>query len=208
MTIKVVGAGLGRTGTYSLKLALEKLLGGPCYHMREVFTHPEHIPLWHQAFKGRMPDWPKMLDGFSAVVDEPASCFWHELSLAFPEALVILSVRDPESWWKSADSTILNDSRHEAPKGPPSISTWHAMVTEMNRFVFPKGSNEKNAAMEAFESHNRKVRETIPALRLLEWQATEGWGPICKALGLPVPDEPFPHENTTKEWLELRKQIK
>jgi len=204
MTIKVVGAGLGRTGTYSLKLVLEQLLGGPCYHMREVFSHPEHIPLWHQAFKGRMPDWHKMLNGFSAAVDEPASCFWYELSQAYPEALVILSVRDPESWWKSADNTILNDARNEAPPGPPLVSEWHAMVIEMNHFLFPKGVDDKNAAIEAFELHNQKVRETISSHRLLEWRATEGWAPICKALDLPIPDEPFPHKNTTREWMQLK----
>jgi len=206
MTIKVVGAGLGRTGTYSLKLALELLLDGPCYHMREVFTHPGHIPLWHQAFQGRMPDWIRMLKDFVAAVDEPASCFWHELSRAYPDALVILSVRDPESWWKSADNTILNDARNEAPSGPPIVAQWHSMVMEMNRFIFPEGVNDKQAAIEAFERHNQKVRETIPPHRLLVWQASEGWGPICKALGVPVPDGPFPHKNTTLEWLALKKQ--
>ena len=199
-----MGAGLGRTGTYSLKLALEQLLGGTCYHMSEVFSHPEHISLWHQAFKGRMPNWHSMLHDFTAAVDEPASCFWYELSQAFPEALVILSVRDSESWWRSADNTILNDARNEAPSGPPFISEWHAMVIEMNRFLFPKGVDDKEAVIAVFEAHNRRVRETISPHRLLEWKATEGWGPICKALDLPVPDEPFPHTNTTEEWLGLK----
>ena len=109
MTLRVVGAGLGRTGTLSLKLALERLLGEPCYHMVEVLSHPEHIPLWYKAFKGNTPDWNKIFNGFKAAVDEPASCFWKEISQAFPNALVILSVRDAESWWKSADKTIFND---------------------------------------------------------------------------------------------------
>ena len=204
MTLKVVGAGLGRTGTFSLKLALERLLGEPCYHMAEVWSHPEHIPLWHKAFKGERPDWGEMFKGFKAAVDEPVSCFWKELSQAFPESLVLLSVRDSESWYKSADKTIFNDVRNEAPPGPPFVADWHAMVVQMDHSLFPNGVDDKKSAIEVFERHNRNVRETIPAYRLLEWQAAEGWEPICEALGLPVPDEPFPHKNTTEEWLKYK----
>lgn len=105
MTIRVVGAGLGRTGTMSLKRALEQLLGAPCYHMAEVFQHPEHVPLWHQAARGRMPDWHALLQGCAAVVDWPAASFYRELADAFPQAKVVLSLRDPESWWRSARTT-------------------------------------------------------------------------------------------------------
>lgn len=201
MTLKIVGAGLGRTGTFSLKLALERLLGAPCYHMAEVFSHPEHIPLWHQAFKGKMPDWQEMFKEFKAVVDQPAACFWKELSSAFPETLVLLSVRDIESWWRSADKTIFNDVRNEAPPGPPFVADWHAMLIEMTQSFFPNWVDDKTSTMEVFEKHNLRVRETIPSHRLLVWQAKEGWDPICKALDLPVPDEPFPHTNTSEKWL-------
>ncbi len=204
MTLRVVGAGLGRTGTYSLKLALEQLLGAPCYHMAEVPSHPEHIPLWHQAVKGKAPDWNDILTGFVAAVDEPASCFWEELSQAYPEALVILSFRDAESWWTSSINTILRDFVNDAQPVPKPVSDWHAMVTDMNHLLFPDGVNDKGKTIEVFERHNQQVRQTIPADRLLEWQATEGWEPICGALDLPVPDEPFPHTNTTKEWLAHR----
>src|SRR5688572_13224161 len=102
MTLQVVGAGLGRTATKSLKIALEHVLAAPCYHMDEVFAHPGHIPAWHAAAQGRMPDWHTLLAGYHAVVDWPAAAFWPELSKAFPDALVLLSVRDPQSWWQSA----------------------------------------------------------------------------------------------------------
>ena len=150
MTLKVVGAGLGRTGTYSLKLTLEQLLGGPCYHMAEVWSHPEHIPLWRQGFKGILPDWRKIFMGFAAAVDEPASCFWKEMSRAFPNALVILSVRDAQSWWESANNTIFNDVRNEAPPGPPFVKDWHAMVIEMTRSLFPDWVDDKKSAIEVF----------------------------------------------------------
>lgn len=201
MTLKVVGAGLGRTGTYSLKLALEQLLDAPCYHMAEVFSHPEHVPLWHQAVKGKHPDWKEIFNGFLAAVDEPASCFWEPLSQTYPDALVLLSVRDPESWWKSSHNTIFRDFTDDAPSVSQSVSDWHAMVSDMNDLLFPKGLEDKGAAIEVFEQHNAQVRQTVSPNRLLEWQATEGWAPICSALNLPVPDEPFPHRNTTKEWL-------
>src|SRR5439155_9959701 len=103
VTLRVVGAGLGRTGTGSLKLALERLLGGPSYHMREVFGRPEHVPVWHAAVNGEVPDWDDFLADYVAAVDWPASSFWPELSEAFPEAVVLLSVRDPHAWFASVE---------------------------------------------------------------------------------------------------------
>ncbi|HEV2474540.1 MAG TPA: sulfotransferase, partial [Chthonomonadales bacterium] len=106
MALRVVGAGVGRTGTHSLKLALERLLSAPCYHMAEVFQHADHVPMWHSAATGEMPEWDNLLAGYSAAVDWPASAFWSELSKAYPDAVVLLSTRDPEKWWESAHETI------------------------------------------------------------------------------------------------------
>jgi hypothetical protein len=116
MALRAIGAGLGRTGTLSLKLALERLLGVPCYHMRELFAHPEHVPVWHGAALGTMPDWPEFFAGHGAAVDSPAAYFWPELLAAFPEALVLLSVRDAESWWRSASETIFRADRLRKPR--------------------------------------------------------------------------------------------
>src|SRR3954470_22227270 len=105
--LRVVGAGVGRTGTASLKAALERLLGGPCYHMAEVFEHTVHIPLWHAALLGEQVDWDKIMDGYVAVVDWPAAGCWRDLAAAHPDALVLLSTRaDAQTWWKSASATI------------------------------------------------------------------------------------------------------
>ncbi len=195
--LRVIGAGLGRTGTHSLKLALERLLGAPCYHMVELFRRPEHIPLWAAAAKGETVDFRKLLDGYAAAVDWPAAAFWPELASAFPNALIVLSARDADGWWKSASRTIFETMRREPrPHEPPG---WRAMITAtLNRFT-PDFLDE-TAAKAAFQRHNAEVRRRAPAHRLVEWTGHDGWGPLCAALGLPVPSEPFPVTNTEQEF--------
>lgn len=197
MALRVVGAGLGRTGTLSLKIALERLLGGPCYHMAEVFTHPEHVRVWHSAARGEMPDWGAFLGGYAAAVDWPAASFWPEMSAAFPESLVVLSVRDAESWWKSAHATIFPASRSAG-------NEWRAMVDELFATRFTDALEDRAACIAAYERHNARVRREVPADRLLEWRAADGWRPLCDALGVPVPNEPFPHVNTTENFLSMQ----
>jgi len=194
VALRVVGAGLGRTGTNSLKLALERLLGAACYHMMEVFAHPEHIPVWHAAARGQMPDWRTLFAGFGAAVDWPAAAFWPELSAAFPDALVLLSLREPQAWWQSASETIFPSIRQQTG------SEWHAMVDELFAARFTMAIDDPAAAIAAFERHNARVRATVPAHHLLEWRAADGWAPFCAALGVPVPNEPFPHTNTRADW--------
>lgn len=198
MALRVVGAGCGRTGTASLKIALERLLGAPCYHMLEVFRHPEHVPLWHEAMLGREPDWNSMLADYSASVDWPAAACWQELSRAYPQALVLLSVRDPQAWWDSANETIFR-----AIENHPGISPeWKAMVTAMLSAHWGVDTNDRDASIARFVEHNREVQESVPPARLLVWQSGDGWAPICERLGVPVPDEPFPRVNTREEWRE------
>lgn len=195
MTLRVVGAGLGRTGTMSLKLALERLLGAPCYHMVEVFPRPEHVTIWHQAALGKMPDWNAVFAGFAAAVDWPSAAFWPELMEAFPDALVVLSTRDTQAWWQSAHETIFR-----VVEGANPGAEWLAMIQVLLAERFTADIQNAEACMAAFERHNARVRETVPPGRLLEWRASEGWEPLCKALGLPVPAEPFPHTNTREDW--------
>src|SRR5579884_4290855 len=109
--LRVIGAGIGRTGTHSLKLALERLLGGRCYHMVEVFQRPEHIPVWAAAAKGEPVDYRRLLDGYVAAVDWPSAAFWPELAAAFPDAVIVLSSRDADGWWRSASRTIFEAMR-------------------------------------------------------------------------------------------------
>jgi hypothetical protein len=195
MTLRVVGAGLGRTGTMSLKLALERLLGAPCYHMSEVFAHPEHVALWHAAARDEPVDWHALFAGYAAAVDWPAGSFWPEVSAAFPEAILLLSTRSAESWWRSASQTIFPISAKAA--GTP----WHAMWLELAHRRFTPHLDDREAAIAAYERHNADVRARAPKQRLLEWTAQDGWGPLCRALGAPVPDEPFPHANSTEDFL-------
>jgi len=198
MTLRIVGAGLGRTGTHSLKIALEQLLGAPCYHMMEVFGHPEHIPLWHGAATGDLPDWDRLFDGYVAAVDWPIASFWREVSAVYPDAVVLLSTRsDGETWWRSASQTIFAVT--DAVGDGPFRDMWDAIATHR----FTPQYRERDAAIEAYQRHNDEVRREVPPERLVEWQPGDGWEPLCRAVGVPVPDEPFPHVNTTDDFRKM-----
>lgn len=197
MALRVIGAGFGRTGTASLKIALEKLLKAPCYHMLEVFQHPEHVRMWHDAALDKPVDWEKLFDGFVAAVDWPASAYWPELMRQYPDALVLLSVRDPESWWKSASETIFAGLASGNPMITPE---WLAMVRAMFHRYQEGDTPDHDAMTAALAENTARVLRDVPKQRLLVWQAREGWEPICQALGVPVPAEPFPKVNTTEEW--------
>jgi Sulfotransferase domain len=198
VTLSVVGAGWPRTGTHSLSVALERLLERPCYHMDEVFTHLEHVPVWRAALRGRPPEWNTFLADYSAAVDWPASAFWRGLADANPDAVVLLSVRDDAAtWWRSADATVLEVGRKSEL---PEYRDWLPFFHELLRARIGEGWDNAETAMAAYESHVASVRAAAPPDRLVEWRPQDGWPPICSALGLPVPPEPFPHTNTTAEW--------
>lgn len=196
MALRVVGAGVGRTGTSSLKAALERLLVARCYHMEEV-PQRGHVELWRQALKGSMPEWDQLLDGYEAAVDWPASAFWRELSAAYPDAVVLLSVRkNPEVWWNSISQTIFSDLDDERF----GMDALRVMLLDLLRTRFTDRWHDPDAAMVAYALHSDAVRADIPAERLVQWQPEDGWQPICTALGLPVPNEAFPHLNTVEEY--------
>ncbi len=194
MALRVIGAGVGRTGTNSLKLALERLLGGPCYHMLEVRERPEVAPIWTAAARGDLPNWSELFEGYIATVDEPSTAFWRELMDVYPQALILLSVRDADDWWRSASQTVIPAQREQPPG--PFRDMFDALSSRM-----PFTSDEETAKA-AFEAHNSRVRDEAPADRLLVWRPGDGWDSICAALELPIPDEPFPHVNTTREFVE------
>lgn len=200
MSMKIIGAGFGRTGTHSLKVALERLVDGTCHHMVEVFAHPEEVPVWTAAGLGDMPDWPSFLAGYSAIVDWPGAAFWPELAEAFPDAPVLLSVRSADSWWQSANNTILLAIRD---RQPDDSDPWPGMVDAMLARHGITDTADEAGMKAAFEANNQLARDTIPADRLVEWTASDGWDPICAALGVPVPDEPFPLTNTTSEFRQM-----
>ncbi|HUY63465.1 MAG TPA: sulfotransferase [Acidimicrobiales bacterium] len=197
--IKVVGAGVGRTGTHSLKVALEQLVGAPCHHMMEILHDPGQVPAWMDAIDGRPVDWSAMLAQYGSIVDWPGASFWPELAQAFPNALVLLSVRDPESWYRSASDTIFPGISHMEGDGRP----WMDAVQRLLRDRFSDQFDDPTAMMDAFERHNNAVRDGVPASRLLEWAPGDGWEPICERLGVPVPAEPFPITNTTADFRQM-----
>ena len=195
MTIRVVGAGLGRTGTHSLKFGLEQLLDGPCYHMVEVFGHPEHVPIWHAAMHDEPVDWAVLFEGYVAVVDFPGAAVWRSLAAAYPDAPVLLSTRSStDAWWRSASSTILAVRSEE-----DHLQAWAEMSGAMFDRTGLHGEDEAGSKA-AYERHNAEVRAEVPPDRLVEWRPEDGWGPLCAALGVPVPEAPFPHANTTAEF--------
>lgn len=196
MSLKVVGPGVGRTGTNSLKIALERLLGGRCHHMWEVGADAERqIPLWTAAIDGRPVDWHEVMDGFTAQVDWPGASFWPELTAAFPEAVVVLSVRPAEEWYRSASRTIFEAIGLEGE--------WRATLRKLLTDRFCGRLSDKEAMIEAYERHNDRVRRAVPPDRLLEWAPSDGWLPLCTFLGVAVPDEPFPVTNTTADFREM-----
>lgn len=196
--VKVIGAGFGRTGTHSLKLALEQLGLAPCYHMTEVFVHPEHVPLWDRAAHGGPTDWASFLGPYPAAVDWPVCNFWRELSQVFPDAKFILTERDPEAWYKSISQTIIPLLQRAEPPEPMGAHF------RMTRFAIGEqvfGSDySKDNVIAAYKRHNAQVKATLPASRLLVWDSPQGWGPLCAFLGVPVPATPFPKTNSTEEF--------
>jgi hypothetical protein len=210
--MKIIGAGFGRTGTTSLKAALETLGFGPAYHLTEVFTHPDHARFWEAARRGERVDWAGFLAGYGVTVDWPACAFYAELMEAFPEAPVILTVREPEHWYRSTFSTIYGI--HRISSGPPPVRLALTLaglfapgVTGIVRLAdeivwkdtFRGRFGEESYAIETFRRHNDEVRRRVPPGRLLVFDVREGWEPLCDFLGLEAPDEPFPHLNDTRE---------
>jgi hypothetical protein len=181
----------------SLKLALERLLGGTCHHMMEVFQHPDEVPVWHAAMLGEPVDFPALLADYDAIVDYPGAAVWRELAAAFPDAPVLLSTRSSaEEWWQSASNTILVRRREDV------ADDRRRMVDEMFLRSLGADITDRDAVIAAYDAHNAAVRREVPPERLFEYQPGDGWAPLCAALGLAEPDEPFPHTNTREEFRE------
>lgn len=200
VTLRLIGAGLPRTGTSSLREALRHLLDAPIYHMSEAFAHPEHAVTWVAAIQGRPPVWDDFLAGYAAGVDTPFSTCWRDLAAAYPNAPVLLSLRgSAEIWHRSMDATVLARTREMLAMdddADPMVPLFRAMFDGV--FTDP---DEPTEVMAGYERRLAQVRAEIGPERLIEWQPGDGWEPICRALGVPVPDRPFPHENTTADFL-------
>jgi hypothetical protein len=200
MAIKVIGAGFGRNGTLSLKQALETLGFDKCYHMAEVFHHPEHVPVWHAAAQGSSVDWDAVFDGYQASVDWPSCSFWREQMVRYPDAKVVLSERDPERWYDSVMNTIYPMSTLLLDSDDPGKKSWGLMIHDLVwQGTFGGRVEDKDHAIGVYKTHNREVKETVPADKLLVHEPSSGWGPLCEFLECPVPQEGYPRSNSTEE---------
>lgn len=212
MPLRVIGAGMPRTGTMSLKIALEQLGFGPCHHMSEVYKHPHLPPLWGRAFEGSLGDFEEIFGNYNSTTDAPAAFVFDKLAARYPQAKVILSLRDPDSWYASMLATILTrqnqDEVAESPMAP--------MFQKMGAYLAKNGgpppdagptsaSPNREAIIAWFSSHNARVRKAIAPERLLEFEATQGWQPLCAFLGVPVPKTPYPRANDAQEFHAIAK---
>ena len=201
MSLRIVGAGLGRTGTHSLKAALEELLDGRCYHMVELFERPADTRVWQTAVAGGPVLWNEFLDGWRAIVDWPGCTFWAPMAAAHPNALVLLSTRrSSEEWWASFSSTIVPQLTKPVPSDEPEWAARRVMMLEVVARTLGPDWATREGAVSGYERHNAAVRASVPAERLIDWTTGAGWEPICAKLGVPVPDHPFPHTHTGDEF--------
>ena len=212
MALEVIGAGYPRTGTLSLKTALEALGFAPCHHMTEVFDHPEQWPLWDAVADRRPVDYEALFAGYRASTDAPGCYVWRELAEAFPKAKVILGLREPDAWFKSMQATIFSPS-HQAqmaasPVGPTirklAMRGFGAGGQAVAPPEGPPGPPDKDVMTAAMQAHNAAVISALPPERLLVYRITEGWGPLCDFLGVPVPDSPFPHVNDSQAFHDIQ----
>lgn len=198
--LRVIGAGLPRTGTHSLRLALTRLLGGSCYHMFSVKDDPVSARDWIQALGGDLSGVHARLAGCVAAVDWPSAYFWRELLAAYPDAMVVLSVRSsPAQWWRSFDATVLERKRHPEVL-PGDDGSFAVMRDALLERTFGSSWACAADAMAGYAAHNEQVRAQCPAARLVTWEPADGWGPLCAALRVPEPDEEFPRTNSTDEF--------
>ena len=197
MPLSVIGAGFGRTGTLSMKLALEQLGFGPCHHMMEVFGKPDHIALWQAAADGRNVDWESVFEGYTTAVDWPVCYFWRELASLYPDAKILLTKRDPDKWYDSCMATIFRGMIEQRETDDPHGKMARSIVANN---TFGGDLADRANAIRVFNQHIEDVIDTIPAERLLVFEAVDGWQPLCNFLDVPVPQTDYPRVNSSEEF--------
>ena len=208
MPLKIVGAAFGRTGTKSIKIALEKLGFGPCHHMFELHNNPDQIALWRAVARGEKSCWDKIFTDYQASIDWPSARYWRELAEHFENAKVLLTIRNEDSWFDSVQRTIYPIMRDhtslQSSLRREQASVAHDIIV---RQTFNGKMNDRSHAKRVYRNYIEDVRRTIKPERLLNYSVTEGWGSLCAFLDVPVPDEPFPFTNTTQQFLDRRKRL-
>jgi hypothetical protein len=196
--MNVIGAGLPRTGTSSFKIALDLLGCGPCYHNTVLWERPGHVDLWQAVAGGQPLDWEEILAGFGSAVDWPASIYYEQLMHAYPEAKVILTVRDADRWYDSLSNTILWALQQDTGHG---MAKYEQLMSGHWARIFEGGVFDRQRAIATFHHWNREVQERVPGDRLLVYEVQQGWEPLCRFLDLPVPaTTPFPRVNDTEAF--------
>lgn len=193
MTLFLIGAGFGRTGTESMKLALEQLGLGRCHHMREVIDDEELRDRWRKVVNGEPPDWDRLFDGFGCTVDWPSAYYWRELAAHYPDAKILLTVRSSDSWYKSFSNTIL-----KVIESGDSLTGMGPQL--VGKKVFAGRAGDRDHAISLYERNTAEVQAAFPPERLLTYTVGDGWEPLCAFLGKPVPDTPFPRTNSTEQF--------
>ena len=203
LMLSVIGLGYPRTGTMSLKHALETLQLGRCYHMIEVFNRPGDAAFWNSAIdkSGEEVDWNTVFEGFTATVDCPACYFWKPLRKQYPSAKVILTVRDSGVWYDSFRATVYEAMMH--PENSPDES--HRSVQKMARrlihdIMLDGRFLERDFAIATYEAHNQQIIDAVPAAQLLVFNVADGWPPLCEFLDVDAPEVEFPQSNTREEF--------
>jgi hypothetical protein len=205
MTLQVIGSGFGRTGTKSLKVALEHLGFGPCHHMHEVISDPDRVRPWQALAQGETVDWAGIFAGYRAQVDWPGAHVWRELAAAFPEARVIHTVRPQDKWWASFERTIgkLMARYRDIPMPPHVADMLEAWNTLVGEGTFDGKLSDRGTCLAAFHRRTQEVQDGLPANRVLVFDVAQGWGPLCAFLERDVPDMPFPHHNLRADFWEV-----
>ncbi|MCC2657534.1 MAG: hypothetical protein K0Q76_2642 [Panacagrimonas sp.] len=193
MTLEVIGAGFGRTGTDSMREALNLIGRGPCHHMLEVNRNEEQKRLWRAFVQGAPIGWDALFDGFASCMDWPSAHYWKELADYYPRARVVLTWRSAESWWESFAQTLVPAMQNSTD--PASLGL--ALVRDQ---VFGGRPQDRDHAIAVYEANVRAVKDTIAPERLLVHEAGEGWEPLCAFLGVPVPDQPYPSRNNADQF--------
>ncbi|MEM1159635.1 MAG: sulfotransferase family protein [Pseudomonadota bacterium] len=193
MTLKVIGAGFGRTGTESMKRALEILGLGPCHHMYEVLEDLDQYRLWQSVPDDPAPDWDRIYAGYGAAVDWPTVFYWRELAAHFPEAKILLTLRDPDSWLRSFQNTIQTSLLKRRASGYTQIMGYRLIAER----TFGGRFDDPDHCRAVYQAHNAAVLAEAPAERLIVYELGTGWQPLCVGLGLPIPDVPYPRGNDT-----------
>lgn len=212
MTLRVIGAGLGRTGTHSTQLALNQL-GFPCYHMTEVLLNKEnksHLDFWRKVANsppGTQHDWESVFAKYAASLDNPGCCVWRELMAAYPDAKVLLTLhpRGAEAWYESTMDTIYFTESRWQFKVLETLTPFGRKFGDMSRKLVwgrtLKGvMDDKAAAIARYDAYVGEVKAAVPPDKLLIFKATDGWEPLCAFLDVASPDTKFPNVNDRAEF--------